>query len=212
MSEEWETYDAMKAEIQRLTVALSDADAEVDRLKSHDDHREWRIERDLRIDREDQIARLRRDLKEAEINEAAIRSMYVLSQRREKDLQALPDTENATGGIMRKATVNWAALSKRLGVEVRSHSELAAAIGAREVSAVLVLVQTIREQTSSRVVWRMSLTGAEAKAILGWLDGADHQHTNSVGRSSFRVVLPESLLKRLTAHLIEVALRKSAKA
>jgi len=33
-----------------------------------------------------------------------------------------------------------------------------------------------------------------------------------VGRSSFRVVLPESLLKRLTAHLIEVALRKSAKA
>jgi hypothetical protein len=45
------------------------------------------------------------------------------------------------------------------------------------------------------------MTDEQVRAILGWLEGAEHQHTDHEGNVSYRVILPESLLVALTQHL-----------
>jgi len=44
------------------------------------------------------------------------------------------------------------------------------------------------------------MTPDTIKAVLGWLDGAEHQHHDDTG-TSYRVILPDTLLAALKEHL-----------
>lgn len=48
------------------------------------------------------------------------------------------------------------------------------------------------------------MTPEKAKTILGWLAGAEHQHADSEGNVTKRVLLPQALLDMLEDHLIDI--------
>jgi hypothetical protein len=50
-----------------------------------------------------------------------------------------------------------------------------------------------------------TLTAAQARSILGWLDGAEHQYTDDDGNTTLRLLLPKTHLGNLTRHLATIA-------